>query len=147
MGGAVTVSIYERAGSLFIRTMSKAAPGYWIEDGPVTVLRVGDAATDAVGAAVRAAAERSRVGVPAPTDFKVLLEEYRKASGVAPATFMKSARSVSVSWNDGASLTPTKNLGAKKGFEPIEASTIRLPATASDAELGDAVLSAVALCS
>lgn len=129
-----TVYLFKR--DLILHAMSKTTDGVWILNEPCERFAA-DVAEDMLGAAAKAALQRSRSEVPHPTDFRAVTEPLLRAAGVKSwNTFAKSARCVELEESEPGvlELIPTENKGADDGFVPRAANQIvRGP---SDAELG-----------
>jgi hypothetical protein len=77
-------------------------------------------------------------GVPHPSDWGKVLQPLNEAAGVKGwASFVKGTRSCEIA-DDGTTLTfvPMRNAGARKGFQSLNDSSVKLPATATPDEVG-----------
>jgi hypothetical protein len=94
----------------------------WILTEPVVKLDEG-CSDGELGEAARAAMSASRTGVPHPQTWAGLLDPLLRLAGVKTwSTFAKSATCAEIE-EEGAkvSVIPTRNLGAKEGFQPVPA--------------------------
>lgn len=136
-----SVSIYERAGTVYVIASHKTQAGFWVDDDEVMTLVAPQTAE--LGNAVQAALTRSREGVPTPPPSVDLSLPLLAAAGVASwNTFAKAAKHVDVRLNgDTIKVTPYKNLGGKDGFEPMQDKATLLPLGIF--ELADAITHAL----
>jgi hypothetical protein len=134
--------VYERGGTLYLRSCSETTQGVRIEDGPCATI-AGSAPEDEVARAVLAALAGSRSNVPHPdrNSWSHVTAPLLKAAGVKTfAAFAKSARTLSVNQQlDRITLTPTRNEGKKAGFVFIPDKALTVDSTVSEGELGGAV--------
>lgn len=130
--------VFERKGKLLVQTSSRTSLGVWVLDGDVAVLAAG-VPPDEIGSTVLRALARSSV-VPHPTSWDHLTTGLLSAAGVRSwRTFSKGTRSVSVELDNEVVVTPSRNLGAVDGFEPLSNLAIRLSADAPVEQLGRTV--------
>lgn len=137
-----SASVDLREGQVFIRSLAKTESGFHIGDGPVSVFAESDGA--GIGAALLAALQASRSGVPNPARGADTGGELYAAAGVKSSReFSRGAKSVSARSEDGRiTLTPWKNEGAREGFVPLKDRDRVLADTSP--ELGAAVIAALA---
>jgi hypothetical protein len=137
--------LYLRTKDLLINAQSQTTTGAWILSSPVTRLGA-DCPNDALGAAVRAAIQGSRAGVPHPKVFKGLSDPLYELAKVKDwLTFVKGAKCVSVREDAGTiTLTPMRNLGAKEGFQEEPPSALSVADSATPDALGEALRAALA---
>ena len=114
------VSIYQRAGTVYVVASHLTEAGFWVDDEDVVTLIAPKPAD--VGSATEAALGRSREGVPTPPPSADLSVPLLVAAGVESwNAFAKSAKYVGVRQNgDTIKVTPYRNLGGKDGFDPMQ---------------------------
>ena len=114
-------TVYRRRADFIIHPDSCTTVEAWILSEPCVRLPV-DCTDGQLGATVLSALERSKTGVPHPTEWKGLLEPLLQAAGVKSwGAFAKNAVCVLVSEEaNNIELVPTVNLGAREGFEEDE---------------------------
>jgi hypothetical protein len=136
-----SVSIYERAGTVYVIASHKTQAGFWVDDDEVTPLVAPQPAD--LGNAVQAALARSREGVPNPPPSADLSVPLLAAAGVASwNTFAKAAKHVDVLLNGNTiKVMPYKNLGGKDGFDPMQDKATLVPS--GDLKLGEIVMRAL----
>ena len=142
-----TAGIYKRKDALYIRASVRTEDDLWLEDGPCTKLATTAPAPE-VGEAVLEALSRSGRVVPHPTEWKSVDEDnpILEAAGIKRwNTFRKGASCLSIALRKDLSLTPTVNEGGQ-GFAHLPDQAIRLPATATALEVGEAVQRALGRC-
>lgn len=139
-------SVYERKDCFFIYTSSRTEYGVWMIDGTCTKLPV-EVTASRLGEVVLAALKQSR-NVPHPTSWKGITAPVLQAAGVKTwNTFARYAKLAAVELDTELILTPTRNGGVKAGFTDLsEDRALHLPPSASAAEIGEAVMRALALC-
>ena len=127
---------YQRGKFFILHTSSCTTDGVWILTEPCIRLSR-DCTDDALGEAVRTTLDASKINVPHPTEWDHGLEHLLAAAGVKSwSTFAKSALCVEINAEaQTLVLTPTMNLGPRKGFEHSE-QTIRVPPPASNMVIG-----------
>lgn len=144
---AKRAGIYARRGFLYVRTKLLTEDGLWLEDGPCRKLAE-DSRADEIGDAVLEALARSGTIIPHPTEWKNVDEDnpILQASSIKRwSTFRKGARTLGIGLEAGElTLSPTRN-EREDGFVYLD-SELRLPATASSAEIGETVNEALSLC-
>jgi CDI immunity protein len=142
--------VYARNTDFIISPSSRTLCGVWIGCSPVVRLARPVSETD-LGTTIRRTLAKSRVGVPHPTDFKLLLTEFLAVAGARSwnAIQRTAAKCSIVAEATCIRVTPSKNGGTKgenRGYTPLGNLAIELRATASDEELGEAVITAFAAC-
>lgn len=142
------VCIYERRGSLFVRTCLQTEVGLWLEQGPCKMLP-SSAEPTVIGEAARDALARSGKTIPHPTEWKSVDEDnpILELAGIKRwSTFRKGARALGVSlYDDRIELIPSENEGSE-GFGPLTDDALRLAPDASAEELGTAINEALRRC-
>jgi len=131
---------YKREDRIFLHASSRTTAGVWILTAPVLAPDRDDRAH--LGSAVLHALEGSQEGIEHPTSWKGIIDPVLQLAGVKSwDAFAKSARCVEIKFGTNrVSFLPTKNLGAKDGFEPLSA---QIKSSSSEPEaLGAALLSA-----
>ena len=129
---------------ILIATEDKTVVGYSIATPKITKL-LADATAVSIGQSVRKHLSLSKTGVPAPTDFRAMYQDFLNAAGFKNAkAHHKAARHLSIYQKDQEIIiTPTINGGAtgknsgflgSKDIPPIFVST-----SVSDKELGENV--------
>ena len=127
--------------------MDKTVAGYYFARDNVAALEVTDPGS--IGVALKAALEASREGIPIPPRSVMAADA---PSALYPAAgvrnwrdFAKGARSLWIDQADGQiKLTPWKNEGASGKFVPLKGRDHAILETSSDADLGAAVIAALA---
>lgn len=129
-----------------IQPSSRTEHGVWVADGEVVVRPLESPPSD-VGEAVRRALARSKA-VPHPTTWGRLTDGLLAAAHVRSwGSFSKGARYVDIEGDvREVAFVPSRNLGAREGFEPIAEKTVRLAPSASALEWGRCVLAALDAC-
>ena len=140
-------NIYERSGRVFGRSEDKTVAGYHFAQDNVMALNATD--HTGIGAALKAALEASRESVPIPPRHAMAADApsalYLAAGVRTWREFAKGAKSISVHQGDGQiKLVPWKNEGVLANFVPIKDRARTLPDTSPDADLGAAVVAALA---
>jgi hypothetical protein len=131
---------YQRGDEIFLHASSKTTTGVWILSDPVMAADRNDLAC--LGRAIIKALEGSREGVEHPTTWKGIFNPILHLAGAKSwGAFAKSAKCVEIEFETNrVSFVPTKNLGARDGFEPL-AAHVQSSSPESEA-LGAALLSA-----
>jgi hypothetical protein len=133
-------AVFSRRGKLFFQPHNRTITGLLIGGGPVEVL--GEGASDQeIGQSLRKAVSNTRNGVPHPIDFNKLPLYLYEAAGVKSwTTFVKGTKNCQIA-DDGSivSITPTRNAGAREGFQFLNDLTLELPSVVSSADLGRAI--------
>lgn len=118
------VGVDLRLDEYIISVYSKTPKGTWVLDG--TPVRLAEATTvDQLGTAIRAALDRSRVGVDELTRDSEPARPLLELLGLPDfATYAKGTRSVEV-YRDGDAIevTPQRNEAGRRGFTPIDGET------------------------
>jgi hypothetical protein len=144
------VGVFARAADFLVEPNFEATTGIWLSAGPVQ--RLPRSAPPAeLGAAVRVALQESRQGVPHPTDWKKFVPPVIEVAGVRSwAALQRSAAKCHIeAGTDGVKVVPLRNGGTRgddRGYHSLGDLAVKLPATATDEELGAAVLAALAAC-
>jgi hypothetical protein len=131
---------YKRGEQIFLHASCKTTAEVWIVCGPALVADQNDVAS--LGKAVLDALERSKENVPHPTQWKGIFDPLLRVAGVKSwNAFAKRAKGVEIEFGTNRiSLIPTKNLGPKDGFDPLDAKQRSSSPVAKD--LGLSLLSA-----
>ena len=105
-------------GQIVLAAERETTAGVWISDGPVQVYESTDPMI--LGQAVLGALAASRRATPHPTDWKSVANPVPAAAGAkSHKAFMASAKHVTVEAKGSQVIfRPSRNLGAKEGFEP-----------------------------
>ena len=139
--------MYVRRGSIYLTAKLQTEAGLWLQDGPCTRLP-SDTSDDSLGRAVLERLAHSGQIIPHPTEWGSPDEDNSilEAANIKRwNTFRKGARYVAIGlYGDEFILSPTENEG-KDGFGYLP-DELRLPATISPAELGQAVKRVLAMC-
>jgi hypothetical protein len=133
-------SAYEWRGRIFLHAYSKTTQGLSVLSQPV--LEADPRNLPELGRVILSALAGSKEGVPHPSIWDDISGPLIKVAGAkSRSTFFGSARSVSIKrQSDRVTFTPYRNLGTRKGYEPLkEKVRTSLPDTA---DLGAALLSA-----
>lgn len=136
-------SIYRRQDKDYVTASSRTLDGFWLEEGPVTVM---DAADPALPDAVLSALARSRQGIAAPKNFSTHVTRVVEAAGLKRySAFAKGTAHVGVLQEGGRlRVTPFRN-GSREGYVGLEAEALDVPAGSPD--LGRAIETAFQRCS
>jgi hypothetical protein len=112
---------YQRGERIILHASSKTKAGVWILSAPVLAADQTDPRH--LGEGVLEALDGSREGVPHPISWKGIFDPVLQLAGVKSwGTFAKMAKCVQIEFGTNRiALLPTKNLGAKDGFEPLPA--------------------------
>ncbi len=117
------MAVYRVNGTLVVAPMVRTTSGLGLEIDPRTLGAAPNRET--VEAALGSALAQSGRIVPHPAqdEWKGYFDPFLKAAGVRSfKSFMATAQSLHIDEMDGAwAVTPNRNLGAKEGFEPIDA--------------------------
>ena len=111
---------YFRNGYFYIHSSSKTIEWVWVADRPF--LRAPEASDDTeLGMAIRAALAASRVDIEHPDHRIGVIEPLLQLAGVpSGSTFAKNASCARIELaGNSASIVPMRNLGVKKGFQPL----------------------------
>jgi hypothetical protein len=111
---------YKMGDRIFLHASCKTTAGVWILCRPVLAIDQGDLGN--LGAAILHALDGSQENVPHPIVWKDLFNPILQLARVKSwTTFAKSAKCVEIEFGTNrVSFLPTKNLGPKDGFEPLE---------------------------
>lgn len=133
-------SAYLRRSRIVVRANGRTRDGFWIETGPAYALV--DTASDAeIGHAIRAALLQSGRDVPVPANWKLVLDPLLRAFSIKTwATLVKGCTHCSIEMAvEAISVIPSRNLGARDGFQAMTESSRALATNCTDDELGSAV--------
>lgn len=126
--------IYVINGRLVVGGNAKTTTGLRLNVDPITL--PGDASAPEIGAVVLGRLEQSEVVLPHPaqTEWKGFFDPFLRAGGVRSfKAFMAGAQLIEVDQDGtGFTLTPTRNLGPKDGFEPLAQEALKLTGGASE---------------
>lgn len=144
------VSIYKLRDRILMHPNQITSAGIWLATPEYVVLGL-DSSAQKIGNAVFIALENSGNTIPHPISWTGLSKPRLDAAGVkSEAAFHKSTRLVSVIKNlTQIEIKPSRNGGTKgdeRGFHYLSNATIHLACHASATEIGQAILSAFALC-
>ena len=136
--------VYRRSDKYFVTASSRTRDGFWLEDGPVSVASTSD--SDALAAVVRAALERSRIGIPAPHDLSAWISPVAEAAGYKRYTaFAKGTALVSIEQTAGRlRIKPSRNAGSREGYLSLEDRALDIAADAPN--LGQSIEEAFDRC-
>jgi hypothetical protein len=110
-------ALYVRRGTCFVTTMNRSADGFWFESEPVFVEDGVDVTV--LSARIQQALAASRSNVPTPPRNELGSRLPGLAGVKSYGAFMKGSVRVSIlSDGDEIKLTPMRNGGPRKGFEP-----------------------------
>ena len=111
---------YMRGERIFLHASCKTTVGVWILCRPVYALNQDDRGD--LGSAILDALDGSQENVPHPTVWKGLFDPILQLAHVKSwNAFAKSAKCVEIEFGTNrVSFLPTRNLGPKDGFEPLE---------------------------
>lgn len=131
-----SVAVYRVNGKLVVAPMVRTTSGLGLEVDPLSLGASPD--RKAVEAAIAAALAQSGRVVPHPaqSEWKGSFDPFLKAAGVRSLkAFMATAQSLCIDEKEGAlTITPNRNLGAKEGFEPLDADRKTLPDLSATAQ-------------
>jgi hypothetical protein len=136
--------IYRRMGKDYVTASSRTSDGFWLEEGPVDVVNVGDDA--ALASAVRSALSRSTHGIRAPKDWSRHVNRVVEAAGLKRfSAFAKGTAHVDVEEDGGRlRIKPFRNGGSREGYVSLEDQALDIPSDAAD--LAEAIETAFARC-
>ena len=142
-------AVYERREKLIIHADGKTTAGVLIGIEPFLVLDKAAARAADIGASLRSVLAKSRDNLrhPGPAEWDAVAAPLYAAAGVKSwGVFVKDALLANIEADDAAiRLLPQENRGGRDGFQPRGLPAIEVAATASDEELGSAVLNALEL--
>jgi hypothetical protein len=140
-------AVYDRRGKLIVHPDGKTTAGVLIAIEPFVVLENTQPA--AIGAALRMALEKSKVGLRHPQldEWDAVAAPLYAAAGVKTwGVFVKGTELVNVEADDAViRLLPQENCGARDGFQPRGLPAVELASDTSDQEIGSAVLKALTM--
>ena len=133
-------SAFEWRGRIFLHAYSKTPVGLSVLSEPVLAADPRDPAE--LGRTILLVLAGSKVGVPHPSIWEDISAPLIKLAGAkSRGAFYGSARSVSIKLEDDrVTFTPSRNLGSRDGYRPIQGKDRTSPV--NDSELGAALLSA-----
>jgi hypothetical protein len=110
-----------RNGYFFISSYSQTTDGFWTRNNDILTCTV-TSSEDYLGEVVLATLTHSRVNIATPPQQSRRPDPLLKAAGVGSySEFMKRTRIVQVErTNDQLTVTPTRNLGSREGFAPLD---------------------------
>jgi hypothetical protein len=143
-GGMRRATAYQRGDTIFFHPYSETMAGVWILSEPILKLKIYD--REKLGEVALDTLNYSKTNVPHPIVWKGLFDPMlREARVKSWSAFSKSAKCVQIEfWENRISMLPTRNLGAKAGFEPIENMRKDCPPLSKD--VADTLLSAFEDC-
>jgi hypothetical protein len=143
-GGMRRAAAYQRGDDIFFHPSNETTAGVWILSEPILKLKIYD--SEKLGGAALYALGYSKINAPHPLVWKGLFDPMLCESHVKSwSAFSKSAKCVEIEfWTNRISMLPTRNLGAKAGFEPIE--NMRKDCSPLSKDVADTLLSAFEDC-
>lgn len=143
-----SASAYHRRGAWIVGPHSQTESGLWVATPPYVQLP-GTITYRELADATRVALSQSQT-IPDinPRESPMPPSPILQAAGVKSwSTFYKGAKLVAVRSDDThLTFSPTVNEGKRNGFGWLEDAKLSIPATASLAELGEALKKAIAAC-
>jgi hypothetical protein len=132
-----SAAAYKREKKIYLDPESRTTVGVWIRTGPVILLEESESPSRK-GNCLREVLRHSQEGVPHPNRWDHLVEPLLSLAGVKSwSIFAKSAVCCSVRLvADQLELVPSRNLGARGGYVPIQDRKMAISFDASDEELG-----------
>jgi hypothetical protein len=132
-----SATAYKRKKKIYLVPYSRTTVGTWIATVPVTALEESEPAARK-GNRLREVLRHSQEGVPHPNRWDHLVEPLLSLAGVNSwSKFAKSAVGCSIELEDDQlELVPSRNLGARGGYVPIQDRKMAISFDASDEELG-----------
>jgi len=139
-----SASAYDWHGRIFLSPLSKTRSGFWVESEPISSFDPGNLIE--LGRGILSALAVSKEGVPDPSIWADLCAPLLKSAGAkSSSAFFGSARNVSIeSRGDGVTFSPSRNLGSREGYRPIQGKDRTSLANVS--KLGAALISAFQDC-
>lgn len=140
-------SIWQTKKKLVVSSLSQATSGLWIGSEPCVGLDL-TVPDDVLGEKVREALAASRMGVPIPTDWKLLDKPLLQAAAVPTMSrFNDGAKSLGATLLGPELILRPSIRGERKGaFVPVPEKDFTIPSQADDGAVGAAVRRALALC-
>jgi len=116
---------YRRHNGFYVHSNAQTTSGVWVASRPFTKIP-SDAGAEILGQVVEEALQASQTGIEHPNDWDAVEYPLPELAGVKSwSTFMKNARCASIKEVDGiVELTPSRNLGPERGYEPFEDAAI-----------------------
>jgi CDI immunity protein len=144
-----TANVYARNTDFLIEPTSKTESGYRVSSDPVAQLQHTTSVVE-LGKAIRESLAESRRGVPNPVRGKFPSSLLRVA-GVRSWNALQTSAALCHVHADSNTIRiiPTRNGGTKgteRGYHPLEQQVICVQSSASDQELGSAVLATFGKC-
>ena len=140
-------AVYERGGKLILHADGRTTAGVLIGIEPFLVLDKASVRAAEIGASLRSVLAKSKSDLrhPEPDEWDAVAAPLYAAAGVKSwSAFVKGAVLAHVEADDVViRLLPQENRGGRDGFQPGELPSVEVAATASDEELGAAVLHAL----
>lgn len=114
-------TIYQRNNIFFIHASSKTEAGFWILSEPAIKIEA-ESSPEVLEQAIASALKASKENIDQPKSFDGIFEPILRLAGVRSwSIFAKNAKCVEVEeGREIITLIPTKNLGIKAGFEPLQ---------------------------
>jgi hypothetical protein len=135
---------YQKGDDIFFHPSSKTVAGVWILSDPIIKLKIYD--HEKLGMAALDALNHSKTSVPNPLVWKGLFDPMlREARVKSWSAFSKSAKCVEIEFSTNRiSMLPTRNLGAKSGFESLD--NMRKDCSPLSKDVADTLLSVFGDC-
>ena len=142
-------ALYKRREMLIVEPTSTTTAGVGIGTAPIETFP-DEISSELLGEAVLRALEAARTGVPhpGPDEWAAIAKPLYEAAGVKSwGAFVKGAVYCHVTRDDAnLYIEPSRNLGARGGFQPIPGQDgIEIPALSSAEEIGNAVREALSI--
>jgi hypothetical protein len=117
---------YQRGNIFYFHACSKSIEGVWIADEPFLMSEIFD---DSCGEHVLAALEGSNEGVEHPCNWGQVLKPLLELShSKSWPEFMKNTKCCHIEQDDSCMVfEPQRNLGPKRGFEPLPEARSEIP--------------------
>jgi hypothetical protein len=139
-------AIYERRGKMILHADGKTTAGVFIGIEPFMVLNKAANAAE-IGGTLRRVLQHSRENLrhPEPGEWDAIALPLYVAAGVKSwGAFVRGAELTNVEADEKKiRLLPHQNLGARDGFQPKRLGALEVSASATDEELGFAVIKAL----
>jgi hypothetical protein len=144
------VAVFVRARDFLVEPNARTTDGLWLSADPVSRLPKTASAAE-LGAAVRSALAASRQNIPRPTDWRSFPSSLLRVAGCRSwNALQRSAARCEVEANASAiRILPSRNGGTQgddRGYHSIAELALTVPTSASDQEVGAAILSVAAHC-
>jgi hypothetical protein len=143
------MAVFAREADFLLEPHCQATTGIWLSAGPALRLPRGASPAE-LGAAIRACLNESRRGVPHPQDWRKVVPPVLQLAGVRSwAALQRSAAMCRVEAGpELLRVVPHRNGGTRgneRGYHPLEDQAVTLAPSATDEELGSAVLASIDL--